>query len=527
MDDKNIKYEKVPDAVYKSVFKLYNKNYFQKHSGDLINIFLIITAIFLGISYNYIKINSKSIQNNWNEEKCKPSVMPFAGIIMPEGARNGESASEFTLNNFKHCMNNIFSDIAKDSTAPINYVTSTITEIFEFFTNIINYIRQFVNYLREAAQNIFQEIMGKLLNVFVQLQQFMISMKDFFAKIQGIMTSTLYMSISVYYTMKSSIGAFYELIVIILLIMAAIILILWIIPFTWGAAAAGLVIFLAISIPLGIIAAVMAEAFDLSLSGMPGAPTCFGENTTLEMNNGEFKNIKSIKNGDILKNNNKVISTFKCLSRYENFYKINNTIVSGSHYIIENNRIIRVSNYQHAVPIIYNSEFTYCLTTEQKKININNDIFLDFDDLSLDFINLFKANNIKINKIVDAGIDKNSKIKMEDGTNKRIKDIKLGDKLYDNTTVLGIVNLNNNNVINNYCVLPNGSILSENNILLENNNEVYLKETYESLSILNDLEVNNTLYHLVTSSRYFYIGDIKIVHYSDLIDIYIKKYFNQ
>ena len=64
---------------------------------------------------------------------------------------------------------------------------------------------------------------------------------------------------------------------------------------------------------------------------------------------------------------------------------------------------------------------------------------------------------------------------MEDGTNKRIKDIKLGDKLYDNTTVLGIVNLNNNNVINNYCVLPNGSILSENNILLENNNEVYLK----------------------------------------------------
>ena len=74
--------------------------------------------------------------------------------------------------------------------------------------------------------------------------------------------------------------------------MAAIIIVLWILPVTWGAAAAGLVIFLAISIPLAIIAAVMAEAFDLSLSGMPGAPTCFAENTKVEMNDGSYKNIQ-------------------------------------------------------------------------------------------------------------------------------------------------------------------------------------------------------------------------------------------
>ena len=147
-----IKYEKIPNNIYKSISKIYKYSYFGKHSGDLINMFLIILIIFIGTSYNYILINSKDIQDNWNEEKCKPSVMPFAGIIMPEDKRNGESASDFTINNFKDCMNNIFSDIAKESTAPITYITDTIAEIFQMFMEIINYIRQFVDYLRVAAQ---------------------------------------------------------------------------------------------------------------------------------------------------------------------------------------------------------------------------------------------------------------------------------------------------------------------------------------------------------------------------------------
>ena len=51
---------------------------------------------------------------------------------MPEGARNGESASEFTLNNFKHCMNNIFSDIAKDSTALLIMLHQQLQKFLSF-----------------------------------------------------------------------------------------------------------------------------------------------------------------------------------------------------------------------------------------------------------------------------------------------------------------------------------------------------------------------------------------------------------
>ncbi len=301
--------------------------------------------------------------------------------------------------------------------------------------------------------------------------------------------------------------------------MAAIVIALWILPFTWAAAAIGLVIFLAISIPLAIIAAVMAETFDLSLSGMPGAPTCFGENTEIEMNDGSFKNIKHIKIGDILKNNNCVISTFKCLSKYETFYNVNNVIVSGSHYIVDNNECILVCDYKDSIKENYTYDYSYCLTTTSKKIEVNNTVFLDFDDLKLDSqLKLERREINTINKIVDAGFERTSQIKMIDGTSKEIQNIQLGDKLdYDNI-VLGIVCLHSKNIESNNYYILNKNFISENNLYYDSDEIKYVKSKQLSTSI----EIDDYLYHLVTSKGYFYIENLKMIHYSNLIDIYIK-----
>lgn len=510
-----MKYERIPDDFYKLIYKKYNLSYFQKHSSDIMSAVIIFIIIFLATSYNYIKINAKSIVADWNNQKCKPSVMPFAGIINPP--TDGTSAGDFTVNNFKDCMNVIFTDIANDAVTPINFIIETIKDFFDMIKNMINAIREFVNYLRVQAQNVFQEMMGKLLNMFVGIQELMIYMKDLFSKIQGIMTGVLYLSVSIYYTMKSAIGAFYQLIVIILLIMAAIIIVLWIIPVTWGAAAVGLVIFLAISIPLAIIAAVMAEAFDLSLSGMPGAPTCFSHKTNIEMNDGTSKNIKFIKPGDVLKDNNKVISTLKCLSKYETFYKVNNTIVSGSHYIFKNNKSIKICDYKDAIKENYNSKYTYCLVTSSKKIEIDNEIYLDFDDVKPEIV----RNIDNINKNMDGGIVSISKIKLRNGSEKMIKDIIPGELLYDDTMVLGVVCMDVSNIDNtNYYVL-NKSIIHENNLYICENGKKMIKD--KKLSIGVDLK-DKYLYHLVTSDGYFYIENLQLVHYSEMIDIYIKNY---
>lgn len=512
---KNMKFDRIPDNFYKLIYKKYNLSYFQKFSADIYSAIIILLIVFLGVSYNYAKINAKYIADDWNNQKCKPGIMLFAGIINPPP--DGSSSTDFAINNFENCMKDIFTEIADNATAPIHALIDIIKEFFDMIEKMINAIRQFVDYIRSSAQNIFQEIMGKLLNMFVGIQELMIYMKDLFSKIQGIMVGVLYLSISIYYTMKSAIGAFYELIVIILLIMAAIVIVLWIIPVTWGAAAAGLVIFLAISIPLGIIAGVMAEAFDLSLGGMPGAPTCFGKNTLVEMNNGKFKNIKYIKIGDILKNNNRVLNTFKCLSEYEDFYKINNTVLSGSHYILKNNKSIRVCNYENAIKEEYKYKYTYCLSTESKLIEIDNEIYLDFDDVKVENIK-----NIKnLNKKVDGGLTGNTKIKLKNGDEKEIKDINLGEKLYDNVIVLGIVKIDIKNLYSNNFYIINKNIIHENNLFIHQDNKELIKNIKPLINI--DLE-DKILYHLVTSKGYFFIENIQLVHYSDMIDIYIKNY---
>ena len=514
-ETKKMKYQRIPNNFYKLIYKKYNLSYFQKYSNDITSAIIIFIIIFLGISYNYVKINAKSIVADWNNQKCKPGVMPFAGIINPP--TDGTSATDFTVNNFNECINVIFTDMANDATTPINIIIDSIKDFFKMIENMINGVRQFVNYLRAQAQNVFQEIMGKLLNMFVGIQELMISMKDLFSKIQGIMTAVLYLSVSIYYTMKSSIGAFYELIVIILLIMVAIVIVLWIVPFTWGVAAAGLVIFLAISIPLGIVAGVMAEAFDLSLSGMPGAPTCFSHKTKIEMENGTFKNIKYIKPGDILKNNNRVISVLKCLSKYEKFYKVNNTVVSGSHYILKNNKSIKICDYKEAIKEKYDSKYTYCLVTDSKKIEIDNEIYLDFDDVKPEFIK-----NVKdINKKVDGGLLGTSKIKLYNGSEKMIKNIIPGDILYDNVTVLGSVCIDINNINNTDFYILNNNAIHNNNLYICHHEKKLIKE--KKLSTYIDLE-DRYLYHLVTSTGYFYIENLKLVHYSEMIDIYIKNY---
>ena len=101
-------------------------------------------------------------------------------------------------------------------------------------------------------------------------------------KMNGIFQTTLGQAEGSYNVLASSIGAMHEFIVIILLILVAIIIPLWILPVTWGAAAAMTAIFVAIMIPLTIIAVFMEIIFNLSRIWYSSVPSCFDENTKIK-----------------------------------------------------------------------------------------------------------------------------------------------------------------------------------------------------------------------------------------------------
>ena len=97
------------NSEFENLKKMYEKvSYFDQYGGSVI-LFVVITIIlFLLISYCLIMVNSQPIIDDWVNQRCKPNIIPFAGLIThPEGV----SASEYTQQNFNYCTQNILSSI--------------------------------------------------------------------------------------------------------------------------------------------------------------------------------------------------------------------------------------------------------------------------------------------------------------------------------------------------------------------------------------------------------------------------------
>ena len=245
------------DKELQNIIHMYdNLHYFDQY-GATFAVFIFITLVLLIlVSYCYVKIHSKTVIDNWATERCKPSILPFAGFIThPEGV----SAFDYTAQNFNYCMQGVLSNISGFLVEPITFVTNSIKEILNSVKDAINDIRAMINKIRTFFQSVAQEIMGRIMNMMIPLQQIIISFKDLIGKIQGAMTAGLFTLLGTYYTLKSLLGAIAQFIVMILVALAALIAVFWIFPFTWGFAISNTVIFIAISIPLAIMLAFMSD----------------------------------------------------------------------------------------------------------------------------------------------------------------------------------------------------------------------------------------------------------------------------
>lgn len=110
--------------TFKNIDKMYDKlSYFDSY-GTSNFLFIIITIVmFIGISYCITMINVQPIQDNWPTERCKPYIIPFAGLI---NAPPGTSALEYTEQNFQYCMQNIIQGVTADATQPLTFVVNIL-----------------------------------------------------------------------------------------------------------------------------------------------------------------------------------------------------------------------------------------------------------------------------------------------------------------------------------------------------------------------------------------------------------------
>ena len=515
----------IPKSFTDNIKNIYNKaGYLDKYGGSVIACVLLLLAFFCVFSYLYVMNHIKPIKSNWVNERCKPQVIPFAGLI---NTPPGESKIKFTADNFAACTTTILASVVSFFLKPVYFVTSIVVNLFGELGKAVNAVRGIMAYIRTQIDAISKQILLRIFGTLVPIQKALIKMKDLFGKIQGVMVSTLFTAMGSYMILKSFIGAFMELLIIALVVAAAAIIALWILPFTWPAAAAGTVFFLLISIPLSIIVGWMIHILNLTTShSVPGKPggggSCFDGDTLFDMLH-DRKKISEIEVGEKLRDGSVVTGIFKLSYTGEDVYLLNNIIVTGSHKIFHNDELIYVKEHPGAKKIYYNDEFVYCINTSNKRINLAGLEFADWDEIEEEDIVILKKLRLlpkkttinDIHKYLDGGFHENTMVELEDGRSKKIKNIEVNEQLKFGQRVLGVVKIDARK-------------------LLHVKRYSYNKQEFVggvNLQLFNSLGKTNTfdmigepvkkpryLYHLITDTGIFCVNGIEFYDYSGGIE---------
>lgn len=533
---------------------IYDKAGYLDKYGDSV-IMTVMTLLTFFIVYNYLTFKSKlkDIRNNWAENKCKPSVMPFAGLV---NENDDVSSLEFASNNFKECNNAILSKIVKLFTTPSEFLTTGIVSLFSSLLDNMNSIRSLLGVFLQTFYSLLELIKQAINNILAPFKSFVMVFIDIQNKIIGVLTSVMWGFVASLLAFNSLMGGLIEMLVILLLWGLILIVILWFlakIPFL------GLVIYPILTITMQIWAfffgtstliylfATQIMMVDINLIESIPNPidyiTCFDKNTVFETMVGG-KKISELKSGMKLKNKNKTTTTINAVMKLKRnkkhkMYKLGDIILSEYHKVKYGREYIYVNEHPDAKLVEnYDEDFLYCLNVSDKKLRVGGYTFLDWDEIEKNDLDLLKRRNYMkksqsykdIHPRFHSGFGKEMKVKMNDGRFKSIGQIRVGDILYGNNSVIGEVNVNGEGL--KQCKYnKNGKTI----VVWGNNNF----ESMDDLEIIikydggekEEESVDNKLFHLLTENNTFILeddGNVMMDYDSQLLNIFERreKYFN-
>ena len=380
--------------LYSNVNNLYKKaGYLNIYGIDLI-ITIVITIFFvLIIIYFSIVNNLGPIRANWDSNKCKPSVIPFAGIInKPED----DSVLEFTQKNFINCSQTMLRDIVDNAFKPIYLAYQGINNLFKVLADSLKKIYEQISNIQLTGSGILDVLNRYLGGLMVPIREIIISFKDLLNKIQGSVVVILYSLFGPYYILLGILDYFIDYLLKIIAIatgVVAALLILTFMPFV------GAIFILPLQIAAGILAGfvTLIAVVTILIHHIRQTAMCFDPDTKIQLDTGELIAMKDVKLGAKLKNGSVVQSVMKINNLDENnniinkMYKLekgekNEPIyVTGSHLIYDSTikDFVKVSNYRGTNPAIESNKECpelACLITSDHTIPIGNEIFHDWED---------------------------------------------------------------------------------------------------------------------------------------------------
>lgn len=524
--------EKAP-TISEKINKIYDITFFDRYIVSILSMIAIFGIFGYLHARLYFFSNIHKYKETWPTSRCDPDKQLFAGYVYPnvDGTYNSEYASQ----NFAHCSEKTLENVVETATGPINETIGENFKVFTVFSEVLDNIRKQIASLKDGVNNLVGNLFNQVAATLINVQKMILPIKDVFNKFLGMLVTCLHVTTGSVMSLNTLLGAMMEFLLMVVTVTFAAAIVFALGIFTWPISV-GLIIFGVLVLTLVIIVGkAMPELFELYKLRIPRKPRlkkpfCFGEDTQVRLFIGKYKNIASVKIGDMLRDKSVITSVFKVNPMDEHLYNIKNTniFVTALHKVYHINKWIDARDHPGAVCINKHIDKKkvklFCFNTSSKIIELEGYKFLDYDEMNTKELKKLKVGVNNLHHEYDGGLNRNTMIPMNNGTQKPIYKIVPGDILKGNNMVDCVCLIDGIDIKGHFKYFVNGEcFLGSHNLWIYNKSLGKIVHSTNCSRTPLYKSKESLLYHLVCLKDSFYVNkETKIKDYNSLIDDHLK-----
>ena len=197
----------IGDATEK-VNKIYEKStYLDKYGGSMIFALFTTIGVVMFYTYSYLKNHAGNIKNNWQQNRCNPLYIPFAGLIINP---DNMTKSKYATDNFFHCFGVLLKDIVSAALAPIEAASILISASVSLIVSTMNSLMGAIMSLRNSFGNGFGVLGNRSLNAMTLLTKLSTLVQESMNKSEGILVTVMY----IFFTAYGMLASFFFVLII-------------------------------------------------------------------------------------------------------------------------------------------------------------------------------------------------------------------------------------------------------------------------------------------------------------------------
>lgn len=294
--------------------------------------FLLLLFFFLGLTgYVMSKMDRAAVMQNWTERRCDMTIMLAARFFRPEN--DPRTPSAFASDNFDFCVKQFSDTFMNMLMAPISWLMGKQAGMAGVAMTGLQQVRDVVNRVRDAFLSYISSYTEKLKGSMKELRRVFLYLRMGIQRMIAIAMSTIYMGMTLFRGMLTSIQTVIRVILIICAIMIAVIIILWfillpVIPFI-------LTTLTAVVALVGALSVVLSGSLASQAESQKGG-FCFRGDTEVCLTRGAVP-MREVQVGDVICDpsgqENRVTMYMEVTGEGVEEYELDGIYVSGDHRV--------------------------------------------------------------------------------------------------------------------------------------------------------------------------------------------------